>query len=68
MSELKVSQSLLVTKWKKIAVALASFAAAYITGSLAVDTGSWWLYFATMGLLLIGAKLLLRAFRRRKES
>lgn len=56
-------KQLLDTKWKKVTVALVCFVLAYIVGSRAVDTGSWWEYFATMGLLLISAKLIVRTIR-----
>lgn len=51
------------TRLKKLAGVIASLILAYIAGSLAIDSGSIALYFATMVFLLIAAKLAIRILR-----
>ncbi|HTE57509.1 MAG TPA: hypothetical protein VK694_02105 [Verrucomicrobiae bacterium] len=42
---------------------IAAFALAYILGSRAIDTGSWWQYLGCVMLLVVGIKLGIRSFR-----
>jgi hypothetical protein len=47
---------------------LLAFVLAYIVGSRALDTGSWWEYFGTLILLIFGINRLIASLRGKSKQ
>lgn len=53
-------------RWQLLISGLIGLLLAYLLGSLAFDSGSWWHYFGTLVLLIVGIRLFARGVKPKK--